>query len=802
VLHEVAAADPVVTLPRLAAALNQPKDRVAARLTELEELGLVRLARTPAPIVAQITELGEAVLADPAAGYLAVERLDDQQRAALRRRIDVVAARIRPARTHVGPDLRLRREQRSSRADRKPPPDAPPDRSPGGPLGLLSDEEIALAQQAFAAVRAASVDTPQNPAHRVRIRGPPPDLRPGEELFSPAPEAVVAALGELDASPQQVARILRAWAFSWRDADGTVVFALFADRLAELQRLGLLARVLRHERDDVAGRFAGEHEHDQDVAVVWQAIREAQASVPGPALALLDELPAGEGLRRTRLEEWDPDFLREIAAGSVGEALLAVLDAQGMGGPPAPVDAARWRELLAAGHRPLYRGFRGEQAGEEAEQFRSGERPVLGLAADMGGTGSNFSTDPATAGRYARIVSLPNPFRPLRRRPPAEVVLIGYLHPDAVVLGFSEAYQRQQADVAAARRRGEDELARLLADLGVWAALHGIDAVYQQSGRLDRHYLVLNRGAMLVETAESMAELAGRERDWSGDGLVPCRCGDEHFGIHGAASMLLVHRAPDGTVRVLMQRRSAAVQHGGTWALPGGARGLREPALRTAMRETWEETGLDPSAYTVRDVHVDDHVDWSHTTVLAETDSQLTLGALSPEVAEVAWVRLDDLATLPRHPGFAASWPAVSAALLGGVGIGTRATSPGATPDTAGDPAPAPDPGVTHRPRFRSGTVRTVLLLGVPAGLALLAGGTTVVGAVVGAVVAVVGWLAVTDVAARLLARWVWPVRSTETPHGRDTRPDAAELTAELLDHPGFGGQARRAERPRLDRQP
>ena len=701
VLHGVAAADPVVTLPQLAGDLNWPKDRVTAGLRELEELGLVRLALTPTPIVAQITELGEAVLADPAAVFLAVERLDDQRRVALRRRVDVIAARIRPARTHVGPDLRFRREQRSSRAGRKPPPDASPDRSPGGPLGLLSDEEIELAQQAFAAVRAASVGTPENTAHQVRIRGPPPALRPGEELFSPTPEAVAAALRELDASPQQVARILRAWAFSWPDADGTVVFAVFADRLAELQRLGLLERVLRHERDDVAGRFAGKHEHDRDVAAVWQAIREAQASVPGPALALLDELPAGraadDGLRRTRLEEWDPEFLREIAAGSVEDALWAVLDAQGMGGPPTPVDAADWRELVAAGHQPMYRGFRGEQAREEDEQFRSGERPVLGLAANMRGTGSNFSTDPATAGRYARIVSLPNPFRPLRRRPPAEVVLIGYMHRDAVVLGFSEAYQRQQPDVAAARARGEHRLAELLADLGVWAALHGIDAVYQETGRFDRHYLVLNRGAMLVETAESMAELAGRERDWSGDGLVPCRCGDEHFGIHGGASLLLVHRAPDGTVRVLMQRRSAAVQHSGTWALPGGARGLREPPQRTAMREAWEETGLDPSTYTVRDVHVDDHGDWSHTTVLAETDSLVTPGALSPEVAEAAWVRLDDPATLALHPGFAASWPAVSAALLGDVGSGTRATSPGATPDTAGDPALAPDPGATPR---------------------------------------------------------------------------------------------------------
>jgi hypothetical protein len=56
------------------------------------------------------------------------------------------------------------------------------------------------------------------------------------------------------------------------------------------------------------------------------------------------------------------------------------------------------------------------------------------------------------------------------------------------------------------------------------------------------------------------------------------------------------------------------------------------------MREAREEAGLDRSTYTARGVHVDDHGDWSC---------------------------LEDLGTLPLHPGFVASRPAVSAALLG-----------------------------------------------------------------------------------------------------------------------------------------
>jgi 8-oxo-dGTP pyrophosphatase MutT (NUDIX family) len=366
-------------------------------------------------------------------------------------------------------------------------------------------------------------------------------------------------------------------------------------------------------------------------------------------------------LRRSRLGEWDPVFLRELATRPPEDALLAVLDAQGMSGTPTPVDAADWRELLAAGHQPMYRGINGERAEERAEQFRSGERPFVGFAASLGGRGSNFSTDPETAGGFARIVSLPNLFRPMEKQPRAEVVLIGYLRAGAVVLDSREALERRGSDVAAARRGGHDEVANLIEDLGVWAALRGIDAVFQQSGHLDRHYLVLNRGAMFVETAGSTAE----ERSWSGDRWIDCRCGEQHWGIYGAAGLLVVHRTPDGTVWLLMQHRSDTNQHSGTWGLFGGARSLRETALRAAMREAGEEAGLDPSTYTVRSTYVDDHGNWSYATVLAETDSLVTPGVPGNETVEAAWIRVDDLATLPLHPGFAATWPTVSAALLG-----------------------------------------------------------------------------------------------------------------------------------------
>lgn len=485
-------------------------------------------------------------------------------------------------------------------------------------------------------------------------------------------------------------------AFGWRDrkhAPGVIVVpgrvARIVEQLiaADPEFADWWARLLRHELDfHIDGDEHTGHRHDTHAA---DLAREYDAQ--WHSRRVRDDV----ALRRTRVGEWDPAFLRELAAGSSEEALLSVLDAQGMNGTPTLVSATDWRELLAADHQPMYRGIYGEQAEEQAERFRTGERPFVGWGAQMGGSGSNFDTDPAIAGKRALMGGVfPNPFRPLRRPNGAEVVLVGYLHRDGRVLDAEQASTRRDADVAAARQRGDEELAKRLADLGVWAALSGIDAVFVKSGTVDRHYLVLNRGALFVETAEPrVSDL------WAGEREVNCNCGERHLGTYGAAGLLVVYRAADRTVWLLMHRRSDASQHGRTWGLPGGVRGLRETAERAAMRETWEEVGLDPSTYTVRGAYVDDHGNWSYTTVLAETRSLVTARVASVETAEVTWVRLGDLATLPLHPDFAASWPDVSAALLG------DAHTPRSAPASSGLEEPQ-QPGVDDVPTSGADTGR------------------------------------------------------------------------------------------------
>nr|WP_106266739.1 NUDIX hydrolase [Isoptericola halotolerans] len=150
-----------------------------------------------------------------------------------------------------------------------------------------------------------------------------------------------------------------------------------------------------------------------------------------------------------------------------------------------------------------------------------------------------------------------------------------------------------------------------------------------------------------------------------GDGWV--ECGDHrHWGLHGAAGLFLVRRAPgprDGALGpvtdVVLQHRAAWSHHGGTWGIPGGAVAPDETPTQGALREAAEEAGIDPAAVRVTGRHVLDHGVWTYTTVLAETVSgrRDPVAATDPESIEVRWVPIDDVAGLSLHPAFADALP-------------------------------------------------------------------------------------------------------------------------------------------------
>jgi 8-oxo-dGTP diphosphatase len=149
----------------------------------------------------------------------------------------------------------------------------------------------------------------------------------------------------------------------------------------------------------------------------------------------------------------------------------------------------------------------------------------------------------------------------------------------------------------------------------------------------------------------------------AGDGWTWCQRGHRHWGLFGAAGLLLAYQGPDGVDWLLMQHRSWWSHHGGTWGLLGGARAPGETAEQAAVREAAEEAGLAAEDYAMTGRYVDDHGGWSYTTVFARTDALLPVAACGGESEEVSWVRRDKLHQLPLHPGFAGSWPAVAALL-------------------------------------------------------------------------------------------------------------------------------------------
>jgi len=146
-----------------------------------------------------------------------------------------------------------------------------------------------------------------------------------------------------------------------------------------------------------------------------------------------------------------------------------------------------------------------------------------------------------------------------------------------------------------------------------------------------------------------------------GDGWVVSDSGAHYWGRYGAAGLLLRAPLSDGTPAVLLQHRAVWSHQGGTWGLPGGARDSHETPEQTAVREACEETGLHAGRVAVRATLVTAEVPgiggthWSYTTVVADADELLhTVPNL--ESAELRWVGEDEVAGLPLHPGFAASW--------------------------------------------------------------------------------------------------------------------------------------------------
>lgn len=139
-----------------------------------------------------------------------------------------------------------------------------------------------------------------------------------------------------------------------------------------------------------------------------------------------------------------------------------------------------------------------------------------------------------------------------------------------------------------------------------------------------------------------------------GDGWVACGCGSKHWGLHGAAGLLLVRDR-----MILMQHRAPWVHNGDTWGIPGGARDSHETVFEGALREAQEEIGIDGAHITTLTTHTDDHGPWRYDTVIVAASENLVAHAANEESHEVRWVAIEEVEQLNLHPSFANNWPAL-----------------------------------------------------------------------------------------------------------------------------------------------
>ena len=150
-----------------------------------------------------------------------------------------------------------------------------------------------------------------------------------------------------------------------------------------------------------------------------------------------------------------------------------------------------------------------------------------------------------------------------------------------------------------------------------------------------------------------------------GDGWINCACGHKHWGLNGAAGILILR----GT-QILLQHRAPWVHNGDTWGIPGGARDSHESTIEGAFREAVEETGIDTQLLTPLHTFSDDHGDWKYETVIARAADELVAHEVNDESHEVRWVDIETVNELPLHPSFAKSWPELKKLLNDFIGPG------------------------------------------------------------------------------------------------------------------------------------
>ncbi|WEV72259.1 Maf family protein [Bifidobacterium sp. ESL0790] len=146
-----------------------------------------------------------------------------------------------------------------------------------------------------------------------------------------------------------------------------------------------------------------------------------------------------------------------------------------------------------------------------------------------------------------------------------------------------------------------------------------------------------------------------------GDGWVQCACGRRHWGLNGAAGVLLARRdETTGEVTdVVMQHRAMWSAEGGTWGIPGGALADGESPIEGALRESYEEANITPEDIEVVGTHREEHGPWAYTTVFAFEKPGHTVNPHpnDDESMEIAWIPIDEVPHRKLLTAMNADWP-------------------------------------------------------------------------------------------------------------------------------------------------
>lgn len=190
-------------------------------------------------------------------------------------------------------------------------------------------------------------------------------------------------------------------------------------------------------------------------------------------------------------------------------------------------------------------------------------------------------------------------------------------------------------------------LRKLVSQLGIrWADLWNVNEEHEQ----------------LHELTAGSAQAPEENVHQPGDGWVNCACGHQHWGLNGAAGVLLA-RSDESTgciSEVLLQHRAEWSAEGGTWGVPGGAIADGENPIEGALRESYEEANIRPQDVDVVGTYVEDHGPWAYTTVFAREKPGRSVHPRmnDDESIELAWVPLDEVANKRLLGAFGRDWPA------------------------------------------------------------------------------------------------------------------------------------------------